>query len=55
MPAPHLRLARVYPRMGRRNDSKRERDLFKRLTQEEESAIQERTASPRRLKLEVAQ
>ncbi len=52
-PAPHLPLAKVYLRMGRKQDAARERDLFKELTQKEEFAVQERAANLRRLKLRV--
>ena len=52
-PAPHLPLARVYLRLGRKEDAARERDLFKELTRKQEFAVQEQAAGMKRLKLTV--
>jgi Flp pilus assembly protein TadD len=52
-PAPHLTLARVLLRLGRKEEAVRERNLFKEMTRRQETEIQERAAKIKRLNVTV--
>ena len=52
-PAPHYRLARVYDRLGRREDAAGERSLHEKLTAEEKVAMEKHVSGVKRLELVI--